>query len=293
MLTSIVSYPNRGKWGNSNYRGNCTGHIIKDLLLHFKPKQFIEVFAGGGTGYDVAKELGYTNSIHLDLNGKFGPPFNALKDEMPSGSDFVFSHPPYHNMIIYSGNQWGEAHEDDLSRCESYEDFIRKLNIVNDKIYKSLVNGGRHAQLVGDMRKNGKYYSIIKDMAYFGELESHIIKVQHNTVSGRKTYGGTFIPIEHEHLIILRKNQIWHVPISMTKQVFFDLKKCVNITWRDLIQAALQEIGGKAHLKDLYQIIEETEKAKKNKHWKEKIRQILQIHDNFEPVGQGVWKLAV
>lgn len=293
MLKSIVSYENRGKWGDSKYRGNCTGHIIKDLLQHFKPKQFIEVFAGSGTGYEVARELGYKHSIHLDLNGQFGPSFNVLKDEIPSGSDFIFSHPPYHNMIIYSGNQWGEAHEDDLSRCESYEDFLIKLNAVNQKIYTSLVNGGRHAQLIGDMRKNGQYYSIIKDMAYFGELESHIIKVQHNTVSGRKKYNGSFIPIEHEHLIILRKNQLWHVPIAFTKHVFLDLKKSLQITWRDLIQAALQEIGGTAALKDLYAVIEDTAKAKNNKHWKEKIRQTLQLHENFAPVEKGVWKLAV
>lgn len=293
MFGSILSYLDRGKWGDSKYRGNCTGYLIKDLLEYFKPKQFIEVFAGSGTGYEVARELGYKNSIHLDLNGRFGPVFNVLKDEIPSGSDFIFSHPPYHNMIIYSGSQWGEPHEDDLSRCESYEDFIRKLNIVNDKIYKSLVNGGRHAQLIGDMRKNGKYYSIVKDMAYFGELEAHIIKVQHNTFSGRKNYSGKFIPIEHEHLIILRKNQIWHVPVAVTKHVFFDLKKCSSITWRDLIQAAFQEIGGIAHLSDLYRVIEDTEKAKNNKHWKEKIRQVLQLHDNFESLGGGQWKLAL
>lgn len=293
MITSIVSYENRGKWGKSTYRGNCTGHIIKDLLEHFKPLKFVEVFAGSGTGYEVAKELNYTESVHLDLNGLFGPKFNALTDEMPIGSDFVFSHPPYHNMIIYSGNQWGEAHPDDLSRCENYEDFIKKLNIVNDKIYRSLVNGGRHAQLIGDMRKDGKYYSIIKDMAYFGELESHIIKTQHNTVSSRKKYNGTFIPIEHEHLIILRKKQIWHVPITMTKHVFLDLRKSLNITWRDLIQAALQEVGGKATLNDLYSIVENTAKAQKNKHWKEKIRQVLQIHEDFSPVERGIWQLAI
>lgn len=293
MLSSIMNYENRGHWGDSKYRGNCSGHVIKDLLQHFKPKNFVEVFAGSGTGYEVAKELGYTNSIHLDLNGKFGPVFNALTDEMPSGSDFVFSHPPYHNMIIYSGNQWGDPHPDDLSRCDSYEDFIKKLNIVNHKIYNSLVNGGRHAMLIGDMRKNGKYYSMIKDIAYFGELESHIIKTQHNTVSGRKSYSGNFIPIEHEHLIILKKMMLWQVPIVLTKSVFLDLKKSIQVTWRDLIQTALQELGGKAPLSKLYEVIETTEKAKQNQHWKAKVRQILQIHDNFAPIDKGIWKLAI
>ena len=77
------------------------GYVIKDLISHFypnsKPKKFVEVFSGGGTGKDVAIELGITNSIHLDLiNG-----WDALTDEIPTGADFVFSHPPYWDIIKY------------------------------------------------------------------------------------------------------------------------------------------------------------------------------------------------
>ena len=40
-----------------------------------------------------------------------------------------------------------------ISNTMSYEEFIKKLNLVNEKIYYSLINGGRHAILVGDVRK--------------------------------------------------------------------------------------------------------------------------------------------
>ena len=292
MLTSIMNYPNRGKWGNSSYRGNCSGYVIQDLLNHFKPKQFLEVFAGSGTGFEVARELGYSNSIHLDLRPEYGG-WNALTDDIPSGSDFVFSHPAYHDIILYSGNQWGnEAHPDDLSRCPSYEDFISKLNLINSKIYASLPNGGRHATLIGDVKRKGEYFSIMKDMAVIGDLESHIIKTQHNTVSGRKIYNGSFIPIEHEHVLIFKKNQVWMVPVSITKKVFRDLKASTLLTWRDLIQGAMQELGGKASLSDLYQVIENAEKTKRNNHWKEKVRQVLQLHDDFQSVERGHWTLT-
>lgn len=69
-MQSIVSYPNRDNWGKNTYRGNTTGHIIKDLLLQFQRNQFVEVFAGGSTGKDIVKELG-VNSLYLDLNGNF------------------------------------------------------------------------------------------------------------------------------------------------------------------------------------------------------------------------------
>lgn len=208
LINSILSYPSRGPYGKSYYRGNCTGYIIRDLLLYYKPKKFLECFAGGGTGLDVARSMGYTNSIHLDLNDTFGN-FNLLTDKLPENSDFIFSHPPYWNIIKYSGfnNVWGnKIHKDDLSHIENYDEFISKLNYINKKIFNSLSFGGRHAILVGDIRKKGKYYSIIKDMNWYGELESHLIKIQYNTKSEKKKYYNyNFIPIKHEHLLIFRR----------------------------------------------------------------------------------------
>lgn len=209
-VQSIVSYPERGPYGDAKYRGNCTGYLIKDLLLFYKPRNFLECFAGSGTGYEVARELGYKNSVHLDLNERFGQ-FNILTDRLPQNVQFTFSHPPYWNIIKYSGkgNVWGNtAHHDDLSHIENYDIFISKLDIINRKIYDSLAPEGRHAILIGDVRRQGKYYSIMKDMKWFGLLESHIIKTQHNTAGERKQYANqNFIPIVHEHLLIFKKDK--------------------------------------------------------------------------------------
>lgn len=207
-MNSILSYPIRGPYGNSNYRGNCSGYLIRDILNYYRPTNFLECFAGSGTGFDVARELGYTNSIHLDLNDQFGN-FNLLTDELPQGADLVFSHPPYWDIIKYSGknNVWGTVpHKDDLSHVHDYEEFIQKLDLINQKIYGSINPGGRHIILIGDVRKRGKYYSIIKDMRWYGDLEAHLIKIQHNTKSQNKRYSNfNFIPIAHEHLMVFRK----------------------------------------------------------------------------------------
>jgi len=292
-MHSIISYPERGHWGNSSYRGNCSGHVIKDLIQHFypnsTPKRFVEVFSGGGTGKDVASELGITDSVHLDLNTGW----NALKDEIPYGSDFVFSHPPYWDIVKYD-RQRGFYDPDDLSNVISYEEFIQKLDKVNAKIYQSLINGGRHAFLVGGVRRKGKYYSIIKDMSWFGDLESHIIKAQHNCLSSNKVYSNNnFIPIEHEHLLIFKKNEIWAVQLKSTFTKTFDLRQFSNITWRDLIQGAMEWLGGQANLQQIYELIDGSKKTKGNQHWKEKIRQTLQMHENFAFVTRGVWRLNI
>lgn len=291
-MQSIVSYKERGKYGNSNYRGNCSGFIIKDLIEHFypkaKPKKFIEIFSGGGTGKDVANELNIKNSLHLDLNNGW----DALIDEIPSGSDFVFSHPPYWNIINYE-KQRNKYEPNDLSNNMSYEEFIKKLNIVNEKIYYSLINGGRHITLLGDVRKNGKYYSIVKDMKWYGDLESHIIKVQHNCVSDNKIYNNnSFIAIKHEHILVFKKNKIWIFNTKITNTIVENIMNATNITWRDLIQATIQYLNNKASIEEIYNILKKSKKAENNNYVREKIRQVLNINHNFEKVGE-VWTLSI
>lgn len=291
-MQSIVSYKERGRYGNSNYRGNCSGFIIKDLIEHFypkaKPKKFIEIFSGGGTGKDVANELNIKNSLHLDLNNGW----DALINEIPSGSDFVFSHPPYWNIINYE-KQRKKYEPNDLSNNMSYEEFIKKLNIVNEKIYYSLINGGRHITLLGDVRKNGKYYSIIKDMKWYGDLESHIIKVQHNCVSDNKIYNNnSFIAIKHEHILVFKKNKIWLFNTKITNTIVENIMNATNITWRDLIQATIQYLNNKASIEEIYNILKKSKKAENNNYVREKIRQVLNINHNFEKVGE-VWTLNI
>lgn len=291
-MQSIVSYKERGRYGNSNYRGNCSGFIIKDLIEHFypkaKPKKFIEIFSGGGTGKDVANELNIKNSLHLDLNNGW----DALINEIPSGSDFVFSHPPYWNIINYE-KQRNKYEPNDLSNNMSYEDFIKKLDIVNEKIYYSLINGGRHITLLGDVRKNGKYYSIIKDMKWYGDLESHIIKVQHNCVSDNKIYNNnSFIAIKHEHILVFKKNKIWLFNTKITNTIVENIMNATNITWRDLIQATIQYLNNKASIEEIYNILKKSKKAENNNYVREKIRQVLNINHNFEKVGE-VWTLNI
>ena len=280
-MQSVISYKDRGNYGDSKYRGNCSGYVIKDLISQFypnsKPKKFIEIFSGGGTGKDVAIELGISNSLHLDLNNGW----DALIDEIPSGSDFIFSHPPYWNIISYE-KQRGKFEKNDLSNNMNYEEFIQKLNLVNEKIYHSLVNGGRHATLIGDIRKNGKYYSILKDMTWFGELESHIIKIQHNCLSNNKIYSNnSFIAIKHEHILVFKKDKIWLFNFKVTETRKENIMNATNITWRDLIQATIEFFNNKASVDDIYNILSKSKKAKNNNHVREKIRQTLNENANF------------
>ena len=194
-MKSIVSYPHRGPWGDSRYRGNCSGWLLVDLLKHFQPKMVPDPTMGSGTTRDVCRELGIAGWF-----GDLKDGFNILRDPIPCGGDFGFMHPPYHDIIVYSGNVWGEPHPDDLSRCSSYEDFLAKLNQAQFALYDALRRGGHMAILIGDVRRNGVLYPIQRDMAWYGEPVAVVIKQQHNCWSDRRHYSGKFIALVHEYL---------------------------------------------------------------------------------------------
>lgn len=294
MLNStIVSYPDRNnKYGNNQYRGNCSGQLIKDLLEFYKPKRVFDPMVGGGTTLDVCIELGIEH-LCLDLNPKYGG-FDALNDEIPESSDFIFWHPPYHDIIQYSGNMYGNSPDPrDLSRCTSYEEFIKKLDIVQAKLLASLRKGGRIAILVGDIKRKGVLYSMQRDMSWFGQPEQVVIKAQHNCWSDNQVYSNNnFIPIKHEYLLIFRRNDCYIIPARVTKTVGVDLRQSEKITWNAVVLAAMEKLGGKATLEQLYKEVEGHKKTQTNSNWKEKIRQVVQTYKDYVRTSKGEYALA-
>ena len=41
-LTSIHAREGRGNYGDANYRGNCSGLLIEDLLRYFQPRRVLD-----------------------------------------------------------------------------------------------------------------------------------------------------------------------------------------------------------------------------------------------------------
>ena len=60
-----MSFPERGNYGKSSWRGNTSGYVIKELIQHFDPKIFVDACEGSGTSADVCKEMGvpYTSFL--------------------------------------------------------------------------------------------------------------------------------------------------------------------------------------------------------------------------------------
>lgn len=79
----------------------------------------------------------------------------------------------------------------------------------------------------------------------------------------------------------------------MTTHQKTDLRDLKSVTWKDVLIEVMQESGKKQfQLQDLYDACENFKKAKSNPHWKEKIRQTLQLYPKFfANLERGTWAL--
>jgi hypothetical protein len=210
-MTSVVSYARRCPlWGDSRFRGNCEGRLIKDLLCRYHARRVADPMEGSGTSRDVVAGLNrYKRSGISYWGSDLRQGFDLTRQDLPGKFDFVWIHPPYWNMIRY------ESGENDLSSCVSYERFQELLQVCLRRCYEALEVGGRLAVLIGDLRRAGKYTAIVRDVLTFplGELRSVIIKVQHHCTSDRKRYGKMEdVPIRHEYCVVFKKIGTAHEP---------------------------------------------------------------------------------
>ena len=306
-LTSFMAFPERGNGGDSHWRGNCSPEVVASILRYVLDckryygkdvSQFtlMDPMSGSGTSQAVADHF-QVRSLLYDLNPApaygYGN-WNALKNDVEDSADLIFFHPPYHDIIRYSGNMWGRPHPDDLSRCENYQDFLEKLNYCIRKFFFALRKDGRLAVLVGDIRKGGHFYSMQNDLMRMGEFESFLVKGQFNCVSDNRRYKKPFIPVVTEYVLILKKADSLTVPFSCRQEGCLSVS-CTDlqtITWHHLIRMTMESIGGTAALSDLYGLLRDHPKARKNPHYEDRIRATIYEHpDQYLRTAQGCYRL--
>jgi hypothetical protein len=293
---SILSYPERGHWGDSKWRGNCSGHVYREIFERLQPKTFCDPMMGSGTSIDVCKEMKIEH-FGLDLHQGFNILRHSILEKIGKPVDLNISHPPYHDMILYSGQVWGsQPHPDDLSHCISVADFHEKMQLALINQRESVKPGGYFGTIIGDQRKNGEYHSLQAEMIArmpSSELAAVLIKAQHNTQSGRKSYGKmTLPPITHEYVILWKRKEI--AMFSFLKSVATEAQNRLTGTWRNVVRQCLMGLGGESDLKTLYEHVEQScDKARSNVHWRDKVRQVLNSHPQyFKSNERGVWALA-
>lgn len=295
---SILSFPNRGAWGDSRWRGNCSGFVYKALFEQLRPKVFVDPMVGSGTSVQVAQELGL-EAYGLDLHSGFNVLRDSITERVGKRADFVLSHPPYGGMIIYSGNVWGQPHPDDLSRCVDDDDFHEKLHIALLNQREATLPGGYYGTIIGDWRRQGRYTSYQAECIARmpeEELAAVLIKAQHNTVSEGRSYAPMKMPrIEHEYILLWNKPRQIMSFLSDIATMACQQKARMVSTWKAVVRMVLMSLGGAAPLSDIYAKVAQNapERLAKNPNWQAKVRQVLnQGPDSFVAVERGVWQLA-
>lgn len=311
--STVLSFPERGPWGSNAYRGNCSGYVHAFLIWKYKVQKLAELFAGSGTGYDVSQDMGISY-VGADLNPNPVRPgilcVDAVQDEVPDefyDADFLFQHPPYglEIGIPYAGSMYadptGKLSGSDLGQMP-WDIFIKTLNHITMKYYAAMAPGARMGILMGDVRRNGHFYSMLNDIVKPGEVEQVIIKMQHNASSNRNqdlsrigNGKNPFVPLVHEYILILKKLGPYMLDFQLPIKKELDIRDSQCATWRDVVYGVLRKLGKQTRLSDIYAEIEGHQKAKTNPHWKEKVRQTLQVlkkSGKAEMVTFGVWQLA-
>ena len=296
-LTSVVSYPERGAGGDNKYRGNCSPKLIEDLIAHFGIREICDYMCGSNTTADAAASMGVRSKTY-DLHSGF----DLLRHDIAERPEFIFWHPSYHDIIVYSDVMYSaqavrerygyDPKLSDLSRIPTWEGFVEAMNRCMMKQFYALEKGGRMAVLVGDIKKKGRLYSMLFELVKPGTLENVVIKAQHNCFSDKTQYGGKFIPILHEYLLLVRKDAPLLFPILITHSQSADIRDMPDATWKDVVAAVMDECSGEAELDDIYAKVEQFRRAQTQQYWKEKVRQTLQYYPGlFSSPRRGVWAL--
>lgn len=296
--TNLFAYPERGPWGDAHYPGNFSGKFVLDLIDLYKARSVADPFAGGGTTADVCQEYGIPY-----WTGDLRDGFNILEDAIPACSDgtspeLVMFHPPYFDLISYSGRTWGEeSHPADLSAASTVEDFIRMANEAQYNAYSHVRQGGHVAILLGSIRRSGILYPLHRMINLYGQLDIDGIKVQFNTTGARKPHPATHIALlVTEWVMVMQKPKAWIVPVRVGNPVKeFDQRNFERQAWRSIVLSALEASGGVAPLEKIYEDLEwhvrVREAMRHNIDWKRVVQQELK-EGPFQELKLGIWATA-
>ncbi len=203
-LTSLFHWASRGNYGDPSYPGNCSGQLIKDLLLYFRPKTVFDPMTGSFTCRDVCDELDIPcTSQDIRLG------FDACDPKNYEGIgpfDFVWLHPPYWRQKRYSDDLR------DMSTAPTLFYFLHRYEELIRNCAKVLAPGGKLAILMGDYSDHEAGFVPLvyhtKRLAFSVGLYqacTDIIRFSHGVSSSTKVYRSSFIPGLHDVCTIFEK----------------------------------------------------------------------------------------
>ena len=187
-----------------NMNRRCIGVELKDELVEYVSEKFdakqlvtdVNIICGDSASSEITDKI----QARLDVMGR-------------KKAQFLVLHPPYDDIIKFSDRK------EDLSNCQSTEDFYELFENVARNGYEMLEKGRHAALIIGDKYANGELiplgFGCMERMQRCGfMLKSIIVKniegnekakgKQANLWRYRALYGGFYI-FKHEYVMIFQK----------------------------------------------------------------------------------------
>lgn len=203
-LTSLYHRSDPGRWGDRTYPGNCSGHLIRDLIRYFRPASVLDPMTGSGTCLDVCRELKVpcrSGDIHGGQDACDPKTYEGI-----GKFDFCFIHPPYWRQKLYAEDPR------DMSRAPTLRHFLYRYEKLIRNCAGVLSENGKLAILMGDYSDREEGFCPLvyhtKDLAFKAGLEQHctdIIRFSHGASSSKKVYRSSFIPGLHDVCMVFEK----------------------------------------------------------------------------------------
>lgn len=247
-LSSLWLFPSRGRDAGHRYvyHGNCVPQILHQLLRRYTKQGdvVLDLFLGSGTAMiealrldrrciglelqtHVAQDVAtYISGLypgrtdHHVLNGNSQdtallatslPPLLSAWDR--TQADFLFLHPPYADIIVFSDNP------SDLSQCPSVEAFLDAFERVASNGLSHLAPGKFVGLVIGDKYAQGEwiplgFYCMQRLMQLGCRLKSIVVKNMTGNERGKgkatnlwryRAMAGGFYLFDHEYVMIFQK----------------------------------------------------------------------------------------
>lgn len=227
---------------NAGYHGNFVPQIPNQLFRRYTKKGdwVLDPFSGGGTSLIEAQRLG-RNSIGIELQESVAKEsFELLKQEKNKetkgtiivgdsrttdiGSklkqygiekvQFVIYHPPYWDIIKFSEDK------EDLSNCETINDFMDSFGKVIDNTSQHLEKGRYCAVVIGDKYANSElvplgFYCMNLFLMRGFKLKAILVKnfdetkgkANQKAIWRYRALASDFYLFKHEYIFVFKKNK--------------------------------------------------------------------------------------
>lgn len=312
MEYTVLSYPERDpdgfKWGDPRYNGNCSGKVPLGFIEKLGVRSVCELFAGSGTLSDVCRDY-QIPYCGIDLNPNpvreniISMDILDMERELPDAfysAEMCFSHPPYPglNHVKYAGVAWKDTiglAEQDIQNMP-FEKGMQKVNIATLRAFAALQPGAFMVLLVGEIRANGRYYSMFNNLALPGEIFQTYVKLQHNTWSGRQNYSGKNqrALTGHEMIAVIKKPSGYDIAYVLPRKYVSDIRDSVSATWKDIVMTYAREERQFTN-EQIASDLENHAKAKNNRNVDAKLRQtcaMLEKEGLLTHIAPATWAMA-